>query len=353
VVLTTELVFVPGVGFRAASGRALATPVTAERGEWSVTIERLLVAPERTELRYALTGPIEGDVSAITRPPKQPAWFQDPVAVRLPDGSTLEMTPEGGWGGSEFSVSPPLRQQSIRRTVTFKSPLTETERLDVLLGGAPGAWTIPVELTTNTTFGIPARRVDSTDSHHGVAIDASAIAVGESLTAIDVRTTLAPTQHPRFMRSLGTKQWDRGDESQLILSDDTGVELGEFARQGDSVTRGSELHEILVFPPLGSNAKTAVLTIPEIRVAETTGTPVTLAVPSETDIDLGGDRVHARVTRGRGRRGTVVRVALDDGGWHEGRRVLYAESVCTNGVLRGIGWERRHPGRPRICGCTR
>lgn len=50
-----ERIFVPGIGFRPSSGATLPTPVSAERGEWSVTIERFLRNAEKTELVFSLT----------------------------------------------------------------------------------------------------------------------------------------------------------------------------------------------------------------------------------------------------------------------------------------------------------
>jgi hypothetical protein len=341
---TDELVFVQGVGFRASSGRVLTTPISADRGEWSVTIERLMAGPDKTELRYALSGPAEGEPPSIKQHPSPPSWFRDPVTLLDGDGRLVPTTPEGAQGGGhEFSYSFHTRQQSIRRIVTFEPLAPDSTRVEVVLEGKPGPWSIPIELSPSTTYGLPARRLDVSDSHHGAVIAARAVATDESMTAIDVRTALDPTPQPRFMRSLGVKRWDRGDGSQFLLSDDTGLEVGEFAVFDDSVVSGRELHQILVFPAQSPNAKRAVLTIPELTLAETTGTWVTLAVPSETDIELGRHRVHASVARGQSRRGDVVRVTLDDGGWREGRRVLYAESVRVDGVLRGVS-ARPEPG---------
>lgn len=336
----SDLVSVPAVGFRPSTGAKLVTPVTAERAEWSVTIDRFVTGPEKSELVYALTGP--GPDIIGNDPPPRPAWTHDPVILRTADGRVIESTPEGDRGGHAHSVSPGLRQQTIRRTVTFGPIAPETAGVEVVIGGAPGEWPIPLELTPMQERALAAQRLDSSDAHHGVVISARAIAVGDSMTAIDVHTALDPTPSPRFMRSLGPKERRPGDEPAFVLTDDVGDEVGEYALFWDSVTNGRELHQVIVFPALSANAKRAVLTIPDIRLSEVTGAPVTLPVPSESDIELGPYRVHARVTHGTGFRGTVVRVELDDGGWHDGRRLIYAESVRVDGILRGVGW-RRHP----------
>jgi hypothetical protein len=337
----SDLVFVPAVGFRPSTGAKLVTPVTAERGQWSVSIDRFVAGPERSELIYALTGPAPDVIGPD--PPRQSPWRSDPVVLRTPDGRVIESTPEGDRGGGHtHSVSPRLKQQSLRRIVTFGPVAPGTVRVEVVIGGAPGEWPIPLELTAMHETALAAKRLDSSDAHHGVVLSARAIAVGDSMTAIDVYTALDPTPQPRFMRSLGIKERRPGDESAFVLSDDVGDEVGEYALFWDSVTSGRELHQVLVFPALSVNAKRAVLTIPDIRLAEVTGAPVTLPVPSEGEIELGRERLHARVTRGTGFRGSVVRVELDDGGGHDRRRVVYAESVSVDGTRRGVGW-RKHP----------
>jgi hypothetical protein len=332
----SDLVFLPAVGFRPSTGAKLVAPVTAERGDWSVSIDRFVAGPERSELVYALTGRAPGLVGSD--PPPSPSWMHDPVILRTPDGRVIESTPEGDRAGRTHSVSPGLGQQTIRRIVTFGPIAPGTLRLDVVIGGAPGEWPITLGLTGMHDAALPARRVDSRDAHHGVVIVATAVAVGEPMTAIDVHTALDPTSHPRFMRLLGPKERRPGDEPAFVLSDDGGNEVGEFALFSDRVIDGRELHQVIVFPALTPGAKRAVLTIPDIRLAEVTGAPVTLPVPSESDIELGPSRVHARVTHGTGFRGSVVRDELDDGGWHDGRRLIYAESVRVDGTLRGVGF---------------
>jgi hypothetical protein len=344
VLATSDLVFVPGVGFRSSSGAKLVTPVTAERDEWSVTIDRFVAGPEKSELVYALTGPAPAMIG--TDPPPRPSWISDPVFLRLPDGLVVESTPEGDRGGHTHSVSPGLKQQTIRRTVTFTPIPPGTLDVEVVIGGAPGEWPIALELTPIQEAALSARRLDSSDAHHGVTISARAIAVGESMTAIDVYTALDPTPHPRFMRSFGPKERRPGDESLFVLSDDAGDEVGEFALFWDSVTDGRELHQVIVFPALSADAKHADLTIPDIRLAEATGLPVTLPIPSESDIDLGRHRLHARVARATGFRGAVVRVELDDGGWHDDCRLVYAETVRLDGVTRPVGPTTANPGDP-------
>jgi hypothetical protein len=148
------------------------------------------------------------------------------------------------------------------------------------------------------------------------------------------------------MRSFGPKERRPGDESLFVLSDDAGDEVGEFALFWDSVTDGRELHQVIVFPALSADAKHAVLTIPDLRLAEATGLPVTLPIPSESDIDLGRHRLHARVARATGFRGAVVRVELDDGGWHDDCRLVYAETVRLDGVTRPVGPTTANPGDP-------
>jgi hypothetical protein len=339
----SDLVFVPAVGFRPAPGSVLINSVVAERADWRVSIDHFVTGPEGSELTYALSGPIPSTGSDRT---DQPSWLYDAVALRTAEGVVIEATPEGAQGRHQWSVAPGLNLQTMWRGVTFPPLPPGVTDIDLVLGGAPGDWTVPFKLTPITGLGPPAKRLDSRDIHHGVTIVAGAIASGETMTAVDLRTVLAATSRPRFMRSIGSDERRPGDESRLALEDDAGTRVGEFATFYDRVSDGRELHQVFVFPPLDGEAGHAVLTIPEIRLAEDTGAPVTLPIPIETDIELGRHRAHARVTRAQSSRGSVVRVELDDGGWHDDSRLVYAETVRLDGVTRPVGPTTAGPGDP-------
>jgi hypothetical protein len=346
VIASGQLVFVSGVGFRSAASAMLATPVSDERGEWQVTIERLVVGPDKTELVYALTGPGAKPLEPGDHHDAAPPWARLPVSLRS-STQTLDLTNEGRQGPMEMSGAPRSTYRTVRPTLRFPPLAPGTDQLDVVFDGAPGNWAVPLTLTSSTTYGIPARAIDVRDEHHGVTLTAAAIARSETMTAIDISTSLAPTPQPRFMRCLGVQRHTRGDDPQFTLRDDMGNELREFAVFDDEVTSGRELHQILVFPAVNADAIEATLTISDLVLAETTGAPVTLPVPSESDLEFWTFKVHAVVSRETGGRGPVVRVSLDDGGWTDDRRLLYPESVRVNGRHGGIGWDRRPtPGQP-------
>lgn len=341
-----ELVFIPGVGFRPAASAMLATPVSDERGEWQVTIERLVAGPRTTELSFALTGPGgEAMTGPGPEPPAPPPWMHLPVSLRCA-GEVIELQNDGRRGPSGWSTGVGTTLRTIRQTLRFP-PVSSGETVDVVFDGPLGSWSVPLELTSSATYGIPAMATLVKDEHHGVTLTAAAVARSDTMTAVDVFTTLAPTPQPRFMRCLGLERHMRGQDPQFTLRDDMGNELKEFAVFDDDVTSGRELHQVLVFPAVSADAIEATLTISDIVLAETTGAPVTVPVPSESDIAFGPFNVHAVVTRETARRGPVVRVDLDDGGWQDDRRLLYAESVRVNGKHGGIGWERMPtPGQP-------
>jgi hypothetical protein len=159
------------------------------------------------------------------------------------------------------------------------------------------------------------------------------------MTAVDVYAGLDPTPQPRFMRSLGLRRHRPGDESDFVLADDRGSEVREFAVFDDEVAKGSELHQVLVFPPLDAEATRCVLTIPDVVLAEYNGAWTKMAVPSESTTRFGTFDVRAAVTKVQSRRGPAVRVSLDDGGWHDDRRLLYPETVWVNGRHGGISWD--------------
>lgn len=91
----SELIFVPGIGFRPSTSATLPTPVSAERGEWSVTIERFLSSPQKTEMVFSLTGPGGPPLSSqLFVPPGMPDWMHLPISLRHA-GGTIELTNEG------------------------------------------------------------------------------------------------------------------------------------------------------------------------------------------------------------------------------------------------------------------
>ena len=338
VVAASELVFVPGVGFRPLASATLVTPVTAERGEWSVTIERLLRSSEKTELVFSLTGPGGPPVSGVGfERPEPPAWMHLPISLHHA-GGTIELTNEGQ-GPSGFSAGAGSHLRTIHPTVRFPPLPPDTMDLEVVFDGAPGSWAVPVRLTASTQYGLPAKGLQAADSHHGVTLTVRGVARSDSMTAVDVNASLDPTPQPRFIRSLGLRRHRPGDEPEFALADDRGSEVREFAVFDDEVAKGSELHQVLVFPPLDAEATRCSFTIPDVVLAEYNGAWTKMAVPSESSTRFGTFEVRAAVTKVQSRRGPAVRVSLDDGGWHDDRRLLYPETVWVNGRHGGISWD--------------
>jgi hypothetical protein len=317
----------------------LVTPVSADRGEWSVTIERLLRGPEKTELVFSLTGPGGPPMTGVGfERPEPPPWMHLPIALRHAGGA-IELTNEGRQGPSGFSAGAGSPLRTIHPTVRFPPLPPDTNELEVVFDGAPGNWAVPVTLTSSTQYGLPAKALQVADSHHGVTLTAGGVARSDTTTAVDIYASLEATPQPRFMRSLGVRRHRAGDEPQFTLTDDAGGEVREFAVFDDEVASGRELHQVLVFPALDASAAGCVLTIPDVVLAEHNGAWTTLAVPSENTVRFGTFDVRATVTKVQSRRGPAVRVFLDDGGWLDDRRLLYPETVWVNGRHGGIGWE--------------
>lgn len=347
VAAASELIFVPAIGFRPSSSATLPTPVSAERGEWSVTIEHFLRSPEKTELVFSLTGPGGVPMSGVGfERPEPPPWMHVPISLRHA-GGTIELTNEGRQGPSGFSTGPGTHLRTIHPTVRFPPLPAGTMELEVVFDGAPGNWAVPLTLTASTQYGLPAKALEVAESHHGVTLTARGVARSDTTTAVDIYASLEPTPEPRFMRSLGVRRRMRGDEPQFTVTDDTGGEVREFAVFDDEVASGRELHQVLVFPALEARATRGILTIPDVVLAEHNGTWTTLAVPSESTVQFGTFDVRATVTTMQSRRGPAVRVFLDDGGWRDDRRLLYPETVRVNGRHGGIGFEGSLPaGEP-------
>ena len=343
----SELIFVPAIGFRPSASATLPTPVSAERGEWSVTIERFLRSAEKTELVFSLTGPGGPPLSGTGfAPPEPPPWRNLPISLRHA-GGTIELTNEGRQGPSGMSTAPGTHLRTIHPTVRFPPLPAGTMEVEVIFDGAPGQWSVPITLTSSTQYGLPAKALDVSDSHHGVTLTVRGVARSDTTTAVDVYASLEPTPEPRFMRSLGVHRYRRGDEPQFTLTDHTGGELREFAVFDDEVASGRELHQVLVFPALDASAARCALTISDVVLAEHNGAWTTVAVPSERSVRFGTFDVVVNVTKVQSRRGPAVRVFLDDGGWRDDRRLLYPETVWVNGRHGGIGWDGSQPaGEP-------
>ena len=345
----SELVFVPGVGFRTSASATLVTPVTVERGEWSVTIEKVLRGPEKTELVFSLTGPGGPPVTGVGfERPEPPPWMHLPISLRH-EGGVVELTNEGRQGPSGFSAGRGSHLRTIHPTVRFPALPPGTNELEVVFDGAPGNWALPVTLTASTQYGLPAKALEVADTHHGVTLTALGVARSDTTTAVDIYASLDATPEPRFMRSLGLRRHKPGDEPEFTLTDDVGDEVREFAVFDDEVASGRQLHQVLVFPALDASATRCVLTIPDVVLAEHNGAWTTVAVPSKSDFRFGTFDVRATVTKVQSRRGPAVRVFLDDGGWRDDRRLLYPETVWVNGRHGGISWDGpRSAGEP--CG---
>src|SRR5256885_468148 len=349
VIAPSELVFVPGVGFRPSASATLVTPVTAERGEWSVTIERLLRGPEKTELVFSLTGPGGPPVSGQSfERPEPPPWMHLPISLHHAGGN-IELTNEGRHGPSGYSAGAGSHLRTIHPTVLFPPLPKDTMELEVVFEGPPGNWAVPVTLSASTQYGLPAKALEVADGHHGVTVTSRGVARSDTTTAVDIYASLDATPEPRFMRSLGVRRHRPGAEPQFTLADGLG-EVREFAVFDNEVASGRELHQVLVFPALDASATRCVLTMPDVVLAEHIGAWTTLAVPSESAVRFGTFDVRAIVTKVQSRRGPAVRVFLDDGGWRDDRRLLYPETVWVNGRHGGIGWEGGKLSAGEPCG---
>ena len=225
VIAPSELVFVPGVGFRPSATATLVTPVSAERGEWSVTIERLLRGPDKTELVFSLTGPGGPPMTGVGfERPEAPQWMRLPISLRHAGGA-IELTNEGRQGPSGFSAGRGSHLRTIHPTVRFPPLPAGTDELEVVFDGAPGTWAVPVTLTASTQYGLPAKALEVADRHHGVMLSARGVARSDTTTAVDIFASLDPTPQPRFMRSLGLRRHRPAEEPDFTLTDDAGSEL--------------------------------------------------------------------------------------------------------------------------------
>jgi hypothetical protein len=89
--------YIPGIGFvQTSSLRVLAKPVSQTRAGVTVTIEQVIVDSKRTVVVYKT----EGLTIAAANSKGEGASFGSAHLLRLPDGTTLEETPDIGYAGT-------------------------------------------------------------------------------------------------------------------------------------------------------------------------------------------------------------------------------------------------------------
>lgn len=333
-----SLVYVQGLGFRPADGLTLVEPVEFESEGWSVTVNSVAADSERTQVAITIYGPFK--MRSERGGPE--IDYRGFITARNRSGSVSSEP------GRIFPLSHSFSHAgtSISCTANMDALAGRDLDLDILIGEPLPITIIPVKLKPLAEYAVPAHAVDVSDEHHGVVLTARAVGRGDDLTAVLLHATLRPHPRQRFMRGLGSMREDPRSVPGVTITDKTGTNIEPYAMTRE-LSAGPEMRAVVVYPGLPRTAREVVITVPFITLAEYTGAPVKLAIPSESDITLGDDEAHVKVERTdapRGGRAVGVEVT---GRWHDDRRLLFAESLTVGEKYGGVGF-RGMPAEPPI-----
>ena len=330
---TESLVFVPGLGFRSPDALMLREPVEHEEDGWKVSVERVIADRDGTQVSVTIHGPFKLTGDGPMRRPELD--YRGLITARNRGGSVSSEGHRMYPMSHSFSYA---AGTAISCTANMDALPGSDEQVDILIGEPLPVTIIPLRLTPIADVALPARALDVSDEHHGVAIAARAIARSASMTAVLLHATLAPHPRQRFMRSLGKIRDDpRSGAPGATLSDGEST-LAAFAGTRE-LSKGPEIRTIAVFPGVAEAAREVTIEVPFVVLCEYTGSPVTLVVPSDGVITLGDDRARVKVERRQSPRGgNAVGVEIA-GEWHDGRRLLYAESLTAGDRYGGVGFK--------------
>ena len=318
----------------------LREPVTHQVGEWSVTIDRVVVDRNETQVACTIYGPFKWKGERFKQPDLN---YQGFIQVRDESGASVSSE-----GPRMFPMSHSFGAMgsSVSCTANMGPLTTMPERFEIFIGEPLPPTVIPVTLSAFADSAMPARQLDVSDEHHGVVITAHAIGRGESMTAALLHASLRPHARQRFMRALGTLRDSPREPPGVAIQDESGKEITAFAATRE-LSAGPDLRTIAVFPGLPAGSRSVALVVPYVVLSEYTGSPVKLTVPFAGEITIGDDTAFVKVGRVTTERaGAAVSVELT-GSWRDDRRLLYAESLTVGDTYSGVGF-RGMPGEPPI-----
>lgn len=333
-----DLIFVPGLGVRSAGALGTRANVVVEQGGRTLVAA---ITPDRdgVRLEFTISG-IEMDLGFGPRP------FDGPVRIR--DDARRDIgTPRPRWqvGGQ---LRPAAGGTATLRYVTLLEPLASGVRhVELEVDGVVGEWRVRIPVAPADLVGLPARPIDVSDAKNGLTIAARTVARSSEQTAIELEAYFDPPAFDpddpgparRWVRGLGCSGMGGrlGGDGALVMRDETG---GEHPERGRSLIEpfARKHREVLLFPGLAPEARTASLEIPSVWITERTDDAVTLDVPSESDISMAGCDAHAVVSRVGDRSGPRVRIQLDPADPTADRQLLYLENVDTGtGPMGTVG----------------
>lgn len=249
--LRSELVYVPGHGFRPAlAGFQSAAPVSEESEFGTATVTRVLGSSDRVE--------VDVEVQSATMIPLHSATRGPVVHASLSDGAR---SVEGGW----LSLQHDTRRAQLR--LTFPAMSGRVREVTVRLDGELGAWQVRVPVRP---LGGAARRLDvgaaGSVCRLGVTLAVTGVLFDRDRTVVRIAAMAA--EPIRFVRGLGTDLGSRRPPGrELVLVDDLGGSYQEVSG-GDERPDPVGRSHVVVFPPADPAARQFRLDVPRVGVEE-------------------------------------------------------------------------------------
>jgi len=215
------------------------------------------------------------------------------------------------------------------------------------VGGAFGAWAVPVEVFPITETGVAVQRsVDRATTMHGVALRLVGIALSAEDTAVELDATWAPPI--AAVHGIGAMLQRQGDD-RLVLIDGQGRRYEEeLSRESTQRPRDSASHTIAKFPRLPADATELTLMVPSVVVEESDATlEFTLPITDPREVRFGpypmrlgpASLVQDLLEPPGKPPGYGLRFVLGPLSWHKDRRALRPMRISLDGVEhKGFGW---------------
>jgi hypothetical protein len=342
-----ELVFNPSSGFHSA--RILETPanIVLERDGRTLTAS-LVSERDCTTLHFTVLG-FDPPVAFGNG---KDAWLRvdGPAHIRDDRGREIASHPRWQTGGS-------IRRRAdgslmLDWQLMLERLPSDARSVELSVGGPAGDWAVEFPLVSTESAGTPATRSAASDAHHGIAITARAVARSTALTAVEIETTVAPDpsdlphRPKRYVQGIGSHGPGRISDQLLVLRDDLGNEHRE--RWGLGFMPAPRNRQVVQFPELPEAARSAMLEIPFVAIQERSDETLSLAVPSDSDIEFVGCAARAAVSRANDHQGPSVRVEIRPKDGEAERQLMYFNRVEAHGGSP-IGMTIVHcPGQPIV-----
>jgi len=333
-------VWVPQLGFRSAEGLRMRERAVVREGDRAIAIVMLVSTALGTELAFEVKDDRKEDACIVGSFDHQELNRLD---LRLRDerghayAKSTTLRDSLGIGQHEFGF--------FHRGAGFEPLHPDARRLELVVGGALGDWTVPVDVAPITdTDVIPKRPIDVASTREGITLRLVGIALGKNETLVEL---LATSTKFVGVRGIGAMM-QRDGKDRLALVDGDGRRYEEELSR-ETMTRPTDDpgRSTAKFPALPADATELMLTIPAVVVEEDDATlDVTPPVTARRDVMFGrypmvlasavfADDLLAPPGQPPGK---GLRVALGAKDLESPRRVVGLSAIAIDGKERRWGW---------------